>query len=88
MSTVKEMTEAIESMRSASFENKHGEKFTIHTDGVLVFMSGDEVNAMVSSEYKIADKYLQLFNDPFTVWSAEELNKLGKALQEVTGEFK
>lgn len=78
-----EMTRIIEKMPSASFENKHGESFTIHSDGITTFLSGDEVDAMVDAE-KTINGYLPLFNDAFGTWSKEELHKLGEALIKVT----
>jgi hypothetical protein len=84
MNALQQIEKAIEDMPSASFKNEHGEKFTIHTDGTITFMSGDEVGMMVDSEHKYADKYIPLFSEHFNIWSPKELNKLGKALQEVT----
>ncbi len=73
----------IENLPSVSFFNEHIEKFTIHSNGIFVFMSGDEVDAMVDDKNKVEGKYIQLFNSAFSVWSKEELHKLGKALQEL-----
>ena len=72
----------IDSMPSATFRNKHGEKFVIHSDGITVWMSGDEVNMMVDDKKKIG-KYINLFNPVFSVWSKEELFQLGSALMEL-----
>lgn len=84
--TEKQADEVMSTMKTASFTNEHGEKFNIHTNGTFVFMSGDEVNAMVDDKHKIAGKYLPLFNEAFSIWDKEELNALGKALQELTNE--
>lgn len=71
-------------MKTESFKNEYGERFNIHTNGVTVFMSGDEVRAMVKDSDKVAGKYIPLFNKCFDVWSDEELNKLGQALVNLT----
>lgn len=75
-------------MRTATFKNKHGEKFVIHSDGSNVLMSGDEVNMMVSPGHKFADKYIPLFNSHFGIWSPQELYELGKALQRLHKDLK
>lgn len=78
----------IAAMPSTSFKNEYGEKFTLHTNGVSVFMSGDEVNAMVDEKRfpKIDHKYINLFNPGFSIWNVIELDKLGKALQKLAKE--
>lgn len=80
-----QLARGIEQMPVVTFENEHGEQFSIHSDGSMVFMSGDEVNAMVADENKIADKFIPLFNDHFNIWNSTELSKLGEALQQLTG---
>ena len=80
--TKQEMIKYIDNLPSKSFTNEHGEVFTIHSDGVLVFMSGDEVNAMVDNNLKMG-KYIPLFNQSFSIWSKGELYKLGEALMEL-----
>ncbi len=83
--TDNEFAKLVDEMKVASFANEHGEKFNVHYNGVIVFLSGHEVNAMVRDEDKLAGKYLPLFNSHFDVWSADELKKLGQALIEVSG---
>lgn len=78
-----QVIEIIELMKTAEFKNKHGEKFVIHSNGIYVFMSGDEVNAMVDDKKKVGKKYLPLFNPDFSIWNKEELYALGKALMEL-----
>ena len=80
--TDKQLTAYIKTMPSASFKNEHGEKFTIHSNGLTVWISGDEVNAMVDPK-KTVMGYLPLFTSAFSIWSKEELYLLGKALQEL-----
>lgn len=75
----KEAIGYIKGMKTVSFKNKHGEKFNIHSNGVNVFMSGDEVDAMVEPG-KTLGGYIPLFNEAFSIWSAEELAELGQAL--------
>lgn len=67
---------------SARFKNEHGEKFVIYSDGVFVLMGGDEVESMVREENKHGG-LINLFNEHFSIWSADELYKLGAALQRV-----
>lgn len=83
-----EVEDIIGKYPTASFTNNHGEKFNIHSDGIRVFMSGDEVRAMVREEAKIGEKYISLFSDAFNVWSNEELRKLGQVLQQLHPENK
>lgn len=82
----KEILAWVETLPVKSFKNEHGEKFNIHLHPMGVLMSGDEVDAMVEDKYKIGGKYIPLFNSHFDVWGKEELNGLGKALQELTNE--
>ncbi len=70
---------------TADFKNEHGEEFTIYSNGVMVFISGNEIDAMVDQQYKSQDGILQLFNEWFSIWNPEDLYLLGKALQEVSG---
>lgn len=81
------MVKVIEQLPHKEFKNEHGEKFVIHTNGVVVYMSGDEVNMMVDNKYKIGDKYIQLFNEQFGVWSPAELSGLGEVLQQLMKEI-
>lgn len=67
------------------FTNEMGERFVIYTNGTTVFMEGDEVEMMVEASQTV-DGLLPLFNKHFTIWSKEELYKLGLALIELTGE--
>lgn len=76
---------AILEMPSTRFKNKHGEKFTIHSNGMLTFISGDEVDAMVDPTKTIGG-YLQLFNPSFSIWTKEELLRLGESLIELNKE--
>lgn len=79
-----ELAELIEKMPKVSFKNEHGEKFILHSNGVMVFMSGDEVRDMIPPMSKINRTYINLFNDRFNIWHKKELYKLGKALQELS----
>jgi hypothetical protein len=78
--TQKEIKDYIEKMPHDVFVNEHGEKFVIYSNGINVFMSGDEINAMVDDKDKIAGKYVSLFNPAFSIWSASELYQLGAAI--------
>jgi len=78
--TPEDVAAEIEKLDSHTWSNKHGEKFTIHSNGVMVWMSGDEVSAMVDPKHLTASKYLQLFSNHFGIWSADELYELGNAL--------
>jgi hypothetical protein len=77
-----EMVEFIKSMPMVSFENEHGEKFNISSNGLTAFISGDEVNAMVDRTATIGG-FIPLFNQAFNIWSKDELYRLGKALMEL-----
>lgn len=69
--------------KTAEFQNIHGERFYIHTNNIMVFMSGDEVNAMVDDKYKMklnGQDMIHLFNPAFSIWSKDELYQLGKSL--------
>lgn len=79
----KELASAIRKMRSISFENEHGENFIIYSDGLSVYMEGDEVNAMVDPKYTV-DGILPLFGSHFNIWSRDELYALGCAISELT----
>ena len=73
-------------LKTAEFQNIHGERFYIHTNHVMVFMSGDEVNAMVDDKHKMklnGQDMIHLFNPAFSIWSKDELNKLGRALMDL-----
>jgi hypothetical protein len=65
------------------FVNKHGEVFRLYSNGISVFMAGDEVKAMVDDKKKFRGNYIGLFNPDFSIWSAEELHLLGKTLMEM-----
>jgi hypothetical protein len=80
--TRKEVIEILNTLPSTSFTNEHGEKFVIATNGLSVYMAGDEVNMMVDDENK-AGGWIPLFNPKFNMWSKGELRQLGKALQEL-----
>lgn len=84
----KELGEMIGKLPSASFKNKHGEVFTLHATTATVFMSGDEVDAMVDDSMKIDGKYINIFNEEFSVWNIDEIKQLGEALIEVAGKVK
>lgn len=73
----------IDKLPKAEFTNEHGEKFILHSSGTSVFMSGDEVREMVDDKEKIVKTYIPLFNPHFSIWSKEELYKLGQALMEL-----
>ena len=74
-------------LKTGEFQNIHGEKFRIHTNGIYAFMSGDEVNAMVDDKHKFklnGEDMIHLFNPCFSIWSKDELNKLGRTLMDLT----
>lgn len=73
----------IDDLPKAEFKNVHGERFVLHSTGTSVYMSGDEVGAMIEDKHKIVKKYIPLFNPHFSIWSKEELYELGKALMEL-----
>lgn len=77
---IKIVEQQIRKMPAYVFKNKHGEQFNIYCNGVLTFMGGDEVAAMVADEHKIGDEIIPLFNPNFSIWNKEELYELGKAL--------
>jgi hypothetical protein len=85
----KELKEVAKEIRDkstrASFKNEYGEKFTIYSDGNFVLMEGDEVNAMVDPK-NVTEGMISLFNPAFSVWSVDELLKLGQALVDVSTE--
>lgn len=80
---VDEFIKMVDDLPKAEFKNKHGERFVLHSSGTSVYMSGDEVNAMVDDDKKIVKKYIPLFNPNFSIWSKEELYEIGKALMEL-----
>lgn len=55
---------------TATFTNRHGERFSISSNGVFVTFKGDETKW----------EMVRLFNPEFDIWSARELVLLGKAL--------
>ena len=69
----KEVEKSIKTYPHKSFKNEYGEKFTIYSDGVMVFMSGDETD----------NEFICLFNPDFSIWNRAELYELGKALMEL-----
>jgi hypothetical protein len=79
---LKSVTKIIKDMPLSKFTNEYGEPFTIYSNGNAVFMSGSEVDMMVDDKDKI-DGILPLFNPAFSIWSKDELWKLGEALQDV-----
>lgn len=81
--TTDDFIKMIDKLPKAEFKNEHGERFILHSSGTAVYMSGDEVNAMVDDKNKIAKLYLPLFSPHFSIWSSEELYKLGQALMEL-----
>lgn len=72
--------EQIRKMPSYTFKNKHGEEFKVYCNGKMAFLGGDEVRAMVQDKHKLAKHIILLFNPHFSVWSQDELYKLGQAL--------
>lgn len=78
----KDIAEYIRKMPQVSFLNEHGEKFTLYSNGISVFMEGDEVDMMVDNKNKI-EGIIQLFSPAFNIWSANELVKLGEAIKEL-----
>lgn len=79
---IKQVSGIIRKMPSSKFSNEYGEDFTIYSNGNTVYMEGDEVNAMVDENNKF-DGILPLFNPAFSIWSVDELWKLGASLQDV-----
>lgn len=77
--TEAQMFEMIHTMPSVKFKNKHGEEFTVSGFGGSVWVSGDEVTAMVAPK-KTVRGYLPLFNPDFGLWSTNELYLIGQAL--------
>lgn len=78
-----DVEEAIKRLPSSTFVNEHGENFTVYSDGITAILGGDEVDAMVDGKKKLYGMVC-LFNDAFSIWSAEELYKLGDALKDVS----
>lgn len=83
MLTTDDFIKMIDKLPKAEFVNEHGERFVIHSTGSAVYMSGDEVNMMVDDKNKIVKKYIPLFSPHFSIWSKDELYKLGEALMEL-----
>lgn len=81
------MCDVIKSLPQVHFENRYGEKFTLRTNGTVVLMSGSEVDSMVDDKHKICGKYIQLFNDAFSIWSIGELRELGYALIKIANKY-
>lgn len=81
------MCDVIKSLLQVHFENRYGEKFTLRTNGTVVLISGSEVDSMVDDKHKICGKYIQLFNDAFSIWSIDELRELGYALVEIANKY-
>lgn len=81
--TDQELVDYIKGMRLVTFKNAAGEKFNVHSNGVTVMLSGDEVDSMVADELKIDGKYIPLFNSAFGIWQADELRQLGQALKDL-----
>lgn len=83
----KAVAEYIAKLPTAEFTNEYGERFTIHSDGVIVYMSGDEIGAMVNEKATIplenGDSCIPLFGPNFNIWNTKELKLLGLALGEV-----
>jgi hypothetical protein len=82
-----EFRKFLDSIPKKSFTNEYGEKFTIYSNGITAYMSGDEVNAMVKPN-KVICGVIPLFNQNFDIWSSNELYQLGKALMELNKEEK
>lgn len=80
-----EMVKHIRSFPTTTFKNKHGEEFTLHTNGSMVFISGSEIEMMVDPDDTI-DGMLPLFSDHLNIWGRNELYKLGEALQKISKE--
>lgn len=73
----------IKELPFSRFTNEYGEIFNVHSNGNTVFLSGNEVDAMVDENKKF-EGYVPLFNPNFNVWSNDELFKLGQALMQVS----
>lgn len=86
--TDKELESYIKKLPRVEFKNEHGEKFVLHSNGITVLMSGDEVDMMVAGEKKMAGKYIMLFHPAFSIWSKSELYQLGLALVELHKDMK
>ena len=67
----------------ATFRNEHGDVFTIYSNGEAVLLAGDEINNTVDDKNRVAGKFIPLFNHYFSVWSPDELYKLGKVLRQL-----
>jgi len=78
----RDVNKIIKALPSASFTNEYGEEFTVSSNSMVVFISGDEVDMMVDDDKKMG-AYIPLFNNNFSIWSKDELYKLGKALMEL-----
>lgn len=78
--TIEEAVATIKTFPKAEFTNEHGEKFVIYSNGMGVYMAGDEVDQMVSDDKKVVD-IIPLFGEAFNVWDKDEIYKLGTALQ-------
>lgn len=79
------MKPLLKDLRKEEFKNVYGERFIIYSNGVVVYMSGDEVNRTVGKSFKSEDGVINLFNPVFSIWSPEELYKLGIDLQKISG---
>ena len=64
-------------VEKCTFKNEYGEKFTLYFDGITVYFGGDETD----------NEVMLLLNPKFCIYSAEELNKIGKALVVLTGRW-
>lgn len=86
--THEELVAFIEGLPRMEFTNPHGEKFTLHSQGITVFMSGSEVDTMVDDIHKIAGKYINIFNPAFQIWNVSELQSFGEAITKLMTKIK
>lgn len=71
--TKKEILNFIRKLPSTTFKNEFGEEFKIYSSEITVFIKSTETD----------DQIIPLFNENFSIWSREEMYKLGKAIMEL-----
>lgn len=69
----------IRDMPAFVFKNEHGEQFNVYCNGTFVFLGGDAVRDLLGAD-KFGDEIIPLFNNIFSIWTREELYKLGEGL--------
>lgn len=58
----------------SSFTNEYGEEFRVYNAGITIYIQGDETDWDI----------INLFTGNFSIWSKDELSKLGKAIAETS----